>query len=156
MESSQSGRTSIILLLLLVLLAAVLIYTYMRTSMPAETPVAHTPERPAVRIVRADVGVTTLPPGFPTTIPVGDIITESYKETDIDKSTTKYVVTFVTKKTASVILGVYNDYLTRDGYTISSTSASMIEGQKGASLLTATVTPSVGTESRVSVNLLVH
>ncbi len=158
---SGENKGSLVLIALLVVLLLMWGYfhffAHSNVSKGPDQVASSVPTASKTQVVRADVGIVTIPPGFPSDIPVGPAITQSYSAYYPKNHVTQYTVSYVMSGKMSDVVTKYLTYLKQNGYTDLSSTDSYAVGTQGNHTLSVSIGPYVGRNGLlVTVNLLVH
>ncbi|MHB1330484.1 MAG: hypothetical protein ACYCY6_00740 [Minisyncoccota bacterium] len=105
-------------------------------------------------------GISKLPSGFPSSIPVETInVKESYRVDYTDKGVTQYTVSYASMRTSGELWAVYYDFMNEEGYLIdedvTSESLGQVTGFFNNDSLSVVISNQDG-RSLVQMNLLVR
>jgi len=143
---------------LLLLLVVVGGYYYFRSQIVVAPNVStEEPATSTVHVVRADEGeAKDIPTGFPTNIPIGKEITQSYRVDYTVDHLTQYTVGFLDTNTSKEIAKSYKSYMDEYGFKLTTSTTSYIEGVNGNNTLSVVISGANEGKHLVVVNLLVH
>jgi hypothetical protein len=82
------------------------------------------------KVDTAEPGVSKLPAGFPSGVPVEQAnVSESYRVVYSERGVTQYTVSYTSLKGRDALWDIYNDYLKSAGYSVDSGLTSKNQGQ---------------------------